>query len=204
MFFCMMSVVFLKFKLVDICETYIKFSMKATARTHLSGWSFLIVNPLSAKFIFGYCSIYINHTSKLWKQLRSIRVVDDHSSLRDDVLPTSTSSTRLTLKTIMMSYVTISLYRMALEEGYFVLMVFVSKVAQPLQNQICAALVFLGLLCWYPLLRKSYGAVSRSTSEHPEWTGTSTASSSQSRAGRFAPQTICYLPITLQTEPIGS
>lgn len=201
---CMMSVVFLKSKLVDICETSIKFSMKATARTHLSGWSFLIVNPLSAKFIFGYCSVYINHTSKLWKQLRSIRIVDDHTSRSDDVIPTSKSSMRLTFKTIMMSYVTINLYLLALEEGYFVLMALVSKLAQPLQSQICAALVFLGLLCLYSLLRKSYGAVSRSTSEDPELTGTSTSSSALSRAGRFAPHAIFYLPIILRTEPTRS
>jgi hypothetical protein len=176
---CMISVVVLKSKVAHICYTCIKYSLKPGS-SELYGWSFMIENPISAKFIFAYSSVYISHTCKLWKQFRLIRVIDNHPIDDDDVTPMSTSSIRLSYNAIMMSYVTINLYLLALEKGYFVAIAVLSKLPQSLQ---IVAMVFLGCLGGYLFLRKSYGAVSRTTSENSQSTGTSTASSSQQSTG---------------------
>lgn len=179
---CMISVVVLKSKVAHICYTCIKYSLKPGS-SELYVLSFMIENPISAKFIFAYSSVYISHTCKLWKQFRLIRVIDNHPIDDDDVTPMSTSSIRLSYNAIMMSYVTINLYLLALKEGYFVAIAVLSKLPQSLQSQITLALIFLGCLYGYLFLRKSYGAVSRTTSENSQSTGTSTASSSQQSTG---------------------
>ena len=176
---CMISVVVLKPEVARICDACIKYSLKLGSGD-LYAHSIFIDNPISAKFIFAYSSVYISHTCKLWKQLRLIRFIDNHPIDDDDVTPMSTSSIRLSYKAIMMSYVTINLYLLALQEGYLLAIVVLLKLPQSLQ---IVAMVFLGCLCGYLFLRKSYGAVSRTTSENSQSTGTSTASSSQQSTG---------------------
>ena len=202
---CMISVVVLKSEVARICYTCIKYSLKPGS-SDLYADGIFIHNPISAKFIFAYSSVYISHTCKLWKQLRLIRFIDNHPIDDDDVTPMSTSSIRLSYKAIMMSYVTINLYLLALQEGYLLAIVVLLKLPQSLQ---IVAMVFLGCLCGYLFLRKSYGAVSRTTSENSQSTGTSTASSSQQstgleEVGMSSPYTVWWLAKKLSIESAGS
>lgn len=191
---CMMSFLYLKSKLTGVLEPYLVLSLKAFGpsvsfggfgRIVIHNSNNLLNNPLAAKFIFAYSSVYRNHTSKLWKQLRLIQFIDDRNSQDDDVNKSSSmSSTRFSSKAVMTSYLVINLYLMALDEGFVVLRILLSKVAQPLLDPICAALVCIGCLYLLNLLRKFFGLVSLTTSDHSQSTETPTASSSQQSAGK--------------------